>query len=198
MTRAKAKPRKRDPISQGVRFDVFRRDNFTCVYCGRSSPEVTLHCDHVEAHSKGGSDDKSNLVTACIDCNLGKSTKSVNKIHANAARLPANVGGLVGLFGHRIDDGGHIHNQFSVIGMADGETCIIQLYSFLDGSATVVEMVDVSEIRGNGYRLYATERAFKMAYWEEKERRGLLRNKTAEEAYEMSEWVEARLRGKAA
>nr|WP_064246992.1 HNH endonuclease [Rhizobium leguminosarum]OAP95120.1 hypothetical protein A4U53_18025 [Rhizobium leguminosarum] len=185
-----AKTRKRERIPQGVRFDVFRRDNFTCVYCGRGSPEVTLHCDHKLAHSKGGSDDKENLVTACEDCNFGKGAKNVNR--APSVRVK-NDAGLVGLFGHRLDEDGHIHNQFSIIGMAGSDTCIIQLFSFLDGSSTVVEMVDVSDIRGDCYRLYATERAFKMAYWEEKERRGPLRNKTAEEAYEMSVWFSKRI-----
>lgn len=188
--------RKRETIPQGVRFDVFRRDNFTCVYCGRSSPEVTLHCDHVVAHSKGGSDGMTNLVTSCQDCNYGKGAKSLRK--KISSQPAANDNGLVGLFGHRLDEDRHIHNQFRILGMADSSTCIIQLYSFLNGSATTVEMVDVSEIRSEGYKLYATEQAFHMAYWKEKESRGLLRNKTAEEAYEMSVWVSEKLRGAAA
>ena len=30
-----------------LRFAVFKRDNFTCQYCGRRAPEVKIHCDHV-------------------------------------------------------------------------------------------------------------------------------------------------------
>lgn len=190
------KGRKRERIPQGVRFDVFRRDNFTCVYCGRSSPAVTLHCDHVVAHSKGGSDEKENLVTACEDCNFGKGAKSVRR--TNGVSRPANDNGLVGLYGHRLDEDGYIHNQFRIIGMAEDKSCIVQLYSFLDGSATSVEMVDVADIRGTGYRLYATEHAFGMAYWEEKERRGLLRGKSAIEAYEMAQWFSRKVYGGAA
>lgn len=54
------------------RFEVFKRDGFKCAYCGRSPPEVLLHVDHVIPKAKGGSDDPTNLVTACQDCNLGK------------------------------------------------------------------------------------------------------------------------------
>jgi len=63
----------RKEVSCGVRFKVLERDSFTCQYCGRSAPGVVLHVDHVVPVSKGGSNDMSNLVTACEDCNLGKS-----------------------------------------------------------------------------------------------------------------------------
>ncbi len=69
--RATAKTRK--PINKKVRFDVFRRDNFTCQYCGVSAPKIVLHLDHVLPISKGGDNSAANLITACLDCNLGKS-----------------------------------------------------------------------------------------------------------------------------
>src|SRR5438045_6265774 len=34
-------------IPASLRFEVFRRDDFTCQYCGRRAPEVILHADHV-------------------------------------------------------------------------------------------------------------------------------------------------------
>jgi 5-methylcytosine-specific restriction endonuclease McrA len=34
-------------ISKKLRFEVFKRDNFTCQYCGRETPEVILEADHV-------------------------------------------------------------------------------------------------------------------------------------------------------
>lgn len=55
-----------------VRFDVFKRDDFTCVYCGRRPPEVTLEVDHLLPRAEGGGDQPENLVTACWDCNRGK------------------------------------------------------------------------------------------------------------------------------
>lgn len=56
------------------RFLTFRRDNFTCQYCGRRPPEAVLECDHVIARSKGGTDDTGNLLTAGRECNIGKGT----------------------------------------------------------------------------------------------------------------------------
>ena len=64
---------KRKAISKRNRFEVFKRDSFTCQYCGKSSPDVILHVDHIQPVSKGGKNDLLNLVTSCSDCNLGKS-----------------------------------------------------------------------------------------------------------------------------
>lgn len=54
------------------RFEVFKRDKFTCAYCGRKAPDVVLHVDHIHPKSKGGASSLLNYVTACSDCNLGK------------------------------------------------------------------------------------------------------------------------------
>jgi hypothetical protein len=53
---------------------IFERDNFRCIYCGKSSIEdgVKLHLDHVFPKSKGGTSQSKNLVTACELCNLMK------------------------------------------------------------------------------------------------------------------------------
>lgn len=64
-------------VSTRTRFEVLKRDDFTCRYCGRKPPEVKLHVDHIVPVSKGGTDDFVNLVTACQDCNLGKSAKEL-------------------------------------------------------------------------------------------------------------------------
>lgn len=60
------------PISKKLRFEMLRRDESTCRYCGRSAPDVELHVDHVVPRAKGGLTISENLVTACADCNLGK------------------------------------------------------------------------------------------------------------------------------
>lgn len=69
-----AKP-KRQPVSQKTRFEVFKRDSFKCQYCGKCAPEVILHVDHIHPVSKGGDSDILNLITACSDCNGGKSDR---------------------------------------------------------------------------------------------------------------------------
>jgi hypothetical protein len=63
-------------VSKRLRYEVLRRDNHACRYCGGSAPEVKLTVDHVVPTTLGGSDDPSNLVAACGDCNAGKSASS--------------------------------------------------------------------------------------------------------------------------
>lgn len=63
----------RKPVSKRMRFEVFKRDSFTCQYCGAMPPKVPLEIDHIQPVSRGGTNDKMNLVTACFDCNRGKS-----------------------------------------------------------------------------------------------------------------------------
>ena len=63
-------------VSKRLRYEVLRRDNHACRYCGSSAPEVKLAVDHVVPVALGGSDEPSNLVTACVDCNAGKSASA--------------------------------------------------------------------------------------------------------------------------
>lgn len=60
-------------VSKRLRFEILRRDNHQCRYCGATAPDATLTVDHVIPEALGGSDDPSNLVAACADCNAGKS-----------------------------------------------------------------------------------------------------------------------------
>lgn len=60
-------------ISKKTRFDVFKRDQFQCAYCGAHPSEtVLLEVDHIHPVAEGGTNDIDNLVTACWDCNRGK------------------------------------------------------------------------------------------------------------------------------
>lgn len=69
-------------ISKHLRFEVFKRDSFTCQYCGKKAPDVILHADHVHPRAEGGTDDMLNLVTACVDCNLGKGARRLDDASA--------------------------------------------------------------------------------------------------------------------
>lgn len=69
--------KKRKPISKSLRFDVFQRDHFTCQYCGRKAPDVVLEVDHIKPVARGGGNEITNLVTACEECNNGKSAKKL-------------------------------------------------------------------------------------------------------------------------
>lgn len=62
----------RIPIGKKLKFEVFKRDKFTCQYCGRAAPDVILHVDHIKPVVKDGDNNITNLITSCADCNLGK------------------------------------------------------------------------------------------------------------------------------
>lgn len=66
------------PLSKRVRFEIFKRDDFTCQYCGRTPPHVVLEVDHICPRAEGGTNDPINLITSCWDCNHGKSSVPIN------------------------------------------------------------------------------------------------------------------------
>ena len=62
-----------------LRFNVFKRDNFKCIYCGRSSieDEAKLELEHL-IPLRGKKQDwdiikENELTTSCHECNIGKS-----------------------------------------------------------------------------------------------------------------------------
>jgi HNH endonuclease len=83
----------RQPLQPRVRFEVFKRDKFTCQYCGEKAPNVILNCDHVHPAALGGTNDLTNLITSCRKYNGGKGAiamsdaPAVNKQHETLAEL---------------------------------------------------------------------------------------------------------------
>jgi len=67
----------RNLIKESIRFKIFDRDSFRCLYCGRSSIEdgIKLSIDHIESRVNGGQWTLENIVTACTECNTGKWTR---------------------------------------------------------------------------------------------------------------------------
>lgn len=59
-------------LSKRKRFEILKRDQFRCRYCGADFKTATLVVDHVFPVALGGEDSEDNLVTACHDCNAGK------------------------------------------------------------------------------------------------------------------------------
>ena len=51
------------------RFNIYRRDDYKCLYCG-SKDSLTL--DHIVPRSKGGKNSWTNLATCCMKCNITK------------------------------------------------------------------------------------------------------------------------------
>lgn len=68
------------PLSKRIRFEVFKRDSFTCQYCGEQPPAVVLECDHIDPRALGGPNDPLNLITACSDCNRGKGALPLEQV----------------------------------------------------------------------------------------------------------------------
>lgn len=66
-------------LTAKVRWQVLARDGFTCQYCGRRPPEVSLGVDHRVSVVNGGTDDLDNLFSACIECNRCKGAQSVTQ-----------------------------------------------------------------------------------------------------------------------
>ena len=71
---------KRIAISKKIRFEVLKRDNFTCQYCSAKPPKVPLEIDHIMPVCKGGKNNIDNLITSCFDCNRGKSGNELTSI----------------------------------------------------------------------------------------------------------------------
>lgn len=61
-------------VNKRTRYEVLKRDNFTCRYCRSTEDHLTV--DHVVPVALGGSDDPDNLVACCRECNAGKSSTS--------------------------------------------------------------------------------------------------------------------------
>ena len=74
---------KRKPIGEKLRFEVFKRDQFKCQYCGVAAPDVVLHIDHINPVSKGGDNEK----TACYIRGILKNRISYVDYHKSVAWL---------------------------------------------------------------------------------------------------------------
>jgi 5-methylcytosine-specific restriction endonuclease McrA len=68
-----------------TRHNVFKRDHFTCQYCG-TNRDLTL--DHLIPRSKGGKSNWTNLVTACKSCNAKKGDFSPEEVGMNLKKQP--------------------------------------------------------------------------------------------------------------
>ena len=68
----------RKQVSKKIRFEVFKRDNFTYQYCGRKAPDVVLEVDHITPVAESGDNSIMNLITSCKDCNRGKGARKLD------------------------------------------------------------------------------------------------------------------------
>jgi hypothetical protein len=59
--------------------ELFLRDAYMCMYCGKQYPELLLTRDHLLPLSRGGKDCWSNVVTACRACNHAKGPRTAEE-----------------------------------------------------------------------------------------------------------------------
>ncbi len=115
-------------LSPKLRFEVFRRDNFACTYCGAKGDGIALHADHVVPRAKGGPDTLDNLTTACQQCNAGKSATEV---------IPGEAEATVALAGMRFVsfyDTGRARWQGYIEAELSPTLLLARFYSWLDGA----------------------------------------------------------------
>ncbi|HEC22329.1 MAG TPA: HNH endonuclease [Chloroflexi bacterium] len=66
--------------------EIFRRDNYTCQYCGKRTSQLTI--DHVIPRHRGGEHTWENLVTACPACNRRKGGRTPEEAGMHLRRKP--------------------------------------------------------------------------------------------------------------
>jgi 5-methylcytosine-specific restriction endonuclease McrA len=69
-----------------TRREVFRRDNYTCQYCGRHETGLTV--DHVVPRYQGGQHTWDNVVAACATCNHRKGGRSPEQARMRLLHIP--------------------------------------------------------------------------------------------------------------
>ena len=74
------------PTVRLTKREVLRRDNFTCQYCGKRLPYLTI--DHVIPRRLGGSHTWDNLVAACPACNHRKGGRTLEQVHMRPMHTP--------------------------------------------------------------------------------------------------------------
>lgn len=67
------------PLSARNNELLFKRDRFTCAYCGKRFARHDLTRDHIKPRSAGGEDVWMNCVAACFRCNNAKGSTPVHE-----------------------------------------------------------------------------------------------------------------------
>jgi 5-methylcytosine-specific restriction endonuclease McrA len=69
-----------------TRREIFRRDGYTCQYCGVQSHSLTM--DHVVPRHRGGEHSWTNLVSACPTCNRRKGGRTPEEARMHLLHVP--------------------------------------------------------------------------------------------------------------
>jgi 5-methylcytosine-specific restriction endonuclease McrA len=80
-----------DLPTRGVAFsraNLYKRDRYTCQYCGRKQASAELTIDHIVPRSRGGQSTWTNCVVACIRCNSRKADRTLAQSGLALATAP--------------------------------------------------------------------------------------------------------------
>ena len=83
-----ARPAAMDPAPALTNAALFARDRSLCMYCGNHFSRGELTRDHVVPISRGGRDIWSNVVTACLHCNVKKGSRTPQQAHMPLLAVP--------------------------------------------------------------------------------------------------------------
>ncbi len=81
-----------DRLPQSVvtfsRRNIFKRDRYSCQYCGNQPQPIDLTIDHVVPRSQGGTSTWENCVLACVKCNHKKADRTPTQAHIKLRKIP--------------------------------------------------------------------------------------------------------------
>jgi 5-methylcytosine-specific restriction endonuclease McrA len=70
------------------RKNIFKRDRYTCQYCGAQPGPAELTIEHVLPRSKGGVSTWENCVLACVECNKRKADRTPEQAGLKLRTVP--------------------------------------------------------------------------------------------------------------
>jgi len=86
-----------------TRREIFRRDNYTCQYCGKQYGALTI--DHIIPKHLGGTQSWTNVVTACAMCNHQKGGRRLQDTNMRLIRKPQEPpSSAIYIFGHHLSE----------------------------------------------------------------------------------------------
>lgn len=70
------------------RRNLFKRDRYTCQYCGCQPGPQELTVDHIQPKSRGGKSSWENCVLACVECNKLKANRTPAEAKMKLRKTP--------------------------------------------------------------------------------------------------------------
>lgn len=70
--------------------NIFIRDDYTCMYCGKVLNARTATVDHIHPQGKGGKNSYLNCVCSCKHCNTWKADKHLHETNMQLIKHPTH------------------------------------------------------------------------------------------------------------